>query len=521
MKQIISTIALFTLFSTLLFADVKVPRSLEAILNGDALLDQSTTVSLGEGVVDFQGNLRKDITLTSVHSSPENGRSTIDSVLRKSDYGTAHKRSVYELTKAEIDQLPRDLKVLVYAAVKEKHAEITTPEWNQAKAKLLSETEFVEKGFENYKVLANFAHHKNAESKQSFYVLVIPNDALVEKTIFQIEWFGNGAGAHNQIRMIFDQPFVAIPQDPEADAYSLQVVQNDSKKADIVYSLQTPRLEGGGTEWSVFEGAMGEYANTIQLYSIQAKAKRQVYQSVIKQYELTNLSQPQKQAIFEAGLVNAQQLGDTTIYNTVLNSCITHALIALRGLPTEDGTSFQGAAKVNPLWFNPYSVFERLTSEADLQTNYLGTLNSEFEHYNEYAPAGEKVLSEADRMETEAYKKIAPFEKTLLQTNAFDDFVRKLAILIVDKKITAKQANGAIEKAQKVLAEGGSFAESGKLSPEAKQILSAITSEWVKTQPLVITELASKGITVPADSFSINDVLTVLGGIKTQENGGL
>lgn len=310
----------------------------------------------------------------------------------------------------------------------ERIKQVVNNQWNNSH-------KFKKKGLQNFYILANFVHHINEDSDPSFFVAIIPKTAAIENIIFQVEWFGQGVGAHTQIRFQLDQAIVAIPQ--WDDEYTPQIISHNGR-ADLVYSLQAARVEGGEEDWSPTLGLMGEYANALQFFSVQSKAKKQIYANVVNQYRINGLSSDQKRSIFLQALNSSHELQETTIYNTVFNSCITHSLLSLRGSFAESSKTHTGLSQINPVWFNPYSIVDRLES-AGVSLTALETMNTEFKKLG-YDRHG-SIFTEALRQQTNSYKLLAPLQDSLLKDERLESFVRKMALFIVDEEITASQFN--------------------------------------------------------------------------------
>ena len=418
MKPFYSLFVCALLFSSTSFA---YNRGLQERIDGVGQIATETTISLGQGVVDFSGQNREELTLTTRHTQVPNSNLILD-----------QKRSIKLLDSYDIEELDVSLRDLILKELKSSG------------------------GMDDNFVMANFVHHMSPADNQDFFIAIIPKDISVERVIFQVEWFGNGTGGHNQVRMVLDQPITLIPQ--KADVYTSMILQNENGKADIVYSLLAAPVLGGEKGWGPLSGIMGEFSNALQFFSVEAMAKRQIYVSVIDQHELTNLSALQKRAILDAAMITSDQLEETTIYNTILNSCVTHSMIALRGSKDSTTGEHLGIKNINTQIFNPYTVIAQLKeTPLDASGNkklevkkIIRTMNEEFSQFEAYG----EIMTEAKRRSTNSYQTLAPLEATLFAdlsvAKKVEDIIRKIAIYIVDNKVTYQGATEFIEKAKQV-----------------------------------------------------------------------
>lgn len=428
MKSIYSLLVCTLLFSSTLFGYT---RGLKERIDGVGDIAPETTISLGKGVTDFRGVNRDTVTLNTPHTNPPDSTLILDS-----------KRSIFILDSYDLETLEPGLINKIKEVVSGNAPEI---EVKNGKYEL-----------EDFYIMANFVHHMSPADNQDFFIAIVPKDIEVERIIFQLEWFGDGAGGHTQVRMIMDRPIVLIPQ--KADVYTAMTLQNNQGKADIVYSLQAARVQGGNPEWNPIEGIMGEYANALQFFSVEAKAKKQIFTSVIEQFELTNLDKAQKRAIFDAARINSDSMEETKIYNTILNSCVSHAILALRGNENGQTGQYLGIKNIDTRIFNPYTVINQLreTIINDFSGDRLAvdpmeqTLNQEFSEFSAYGT----IKTEEARKQTEAYRALAPIEKSLfadaLIAAQIEDVIRKIAIFIVDNNITYDEVLLFVEGAKKV-----------------------------------------------------------------------
>ena len=501
------------LFLSLLFVTFngytvdKVPRSLEERLDGVGYIDRTT-----QAPVQFQD---QDVVLQSPHADPANPEALTDSAFRRDEWGTGHKRSIVLLDRSGVDSLSnKELRQAIYATVGVKGSGISTKKWKLFRETVKNRTKFSATGFENFHIIGNFVHHIDASAEQSFFVAIVPKTATVSNLLLQMEWFGDGAGGHSQIRFILDQNFIAIPQ--VADQYSPFVISNKDGKGDFVYSLQALRVNGGITKWSPIEGLMGEYANALQFFSTPSKAKRQIFDSYVAQYEITSLTPKQKQSILEAALVRSNTLEDSTIYNTVFNSCITHALYALRGLPSAGKPGqYYGMSGVDPAWFNPYTVVQRVKGTGavlEQGVKFPESTNKEFLS-SFTSPEGKTVLSYADIQATESYKTLKPLTSTILSLDSTEDLIRAIAFDLIQSQLTLAEVEEAIASIQKLIA--SKDLSEAKLTKTQLVLYKLIKDRLQEYSPKIAAESGKKV------SAEMTDVLTVLSMLQTQHVGEL
>lgn len=313
-------------------------------------------------------------------------------------------------------------------------------------------------GFSNYYVFANFVHSAIFNpSATDFYIAVIPKAAKVDKVFFHIEWFGAGVGAHNQIRMILNQPITLIPQLTGEKTVTLN-------SADLIYTLQAVRAEGGDQNWDPLKGTMGEFANALQMYSTPSKARTQITTSVIESYELLGLTEAQRKQIFEKAITTSNNEQEAGIYNTIFNSCVTHALIALKvGMPN-----------IDIYHFNPYSVLTMLQKQHPVNLQATQTLNEEF------APlvADRTKIMTWDRIrQTPGYVRTQPF-LPIVQTPGFDRILRAIGVFIAEEKITYPVVRELVNE----IKSGKPLNQIAK-SPEGQKFIERLSAQWRREFP--------------------------------------
>lgn len=479
------TFLLIILFSSFTLAEI---RSTSQRLSGFGHLDKQTDVNFPREIIDFEGNPRSLVKLTTPHTS------FTDSLLNLEKTRSLVRISSKDLSELDSGTKGSSQKDAILSAIRK----LKSKKASRKKAK-----------FSDFWVLGNFVHTLTEDSQPSFFIVVIPIDIKVEKLIFQTEWFGNGLGGHAQLRMVLSESIYAIPQ--SADQYSAIEVANSDGKADLIYSLQAAR-RGDKSEWSVFEGLMGEYGNALQLFSTRAKAKNQIFDSVVTQHEIVGLKTIPKKKVFLQALKNSTKLSETTIYNTVFNSCITHAVLTLK-------PAFKN---LDTLIFNPYTMLKNL-NDAGAKFNQLPNLNTEFANYARYAKDGQSIKTEAQRRSEKGYIQLQPFENNLLQSDEFEEFIRKLAIFIIDEKIQYSEVASFLEGLDSVLSNekkvDKALGEAGKLIYD--QISNFVSQSAdiraiVQQHPELLKLAEAEGIKAPNKQL-IYLVKIALTGLKTQE----
>ena len=467
MRSIYIIFGVLIFFTNTLMAE---PRSLMQRLNGDSTLTASHTILFKETTKKRSEDFRASVNLTTPYLNYP------DNKLR-----TDEKRSIMLLNHENIEELEYELKKEIYKV-------------SQNKGPL----KFKNTGLSSFHIFANFVHSRPGSNEPDFYIAMIPKNIDVKKVIFQIEWFGSGAGAHTQIRMIFDQPIMAIPQ--RSTDYSAQIVSNISDTestnsigvADIIFSPETVQVESGQLNEAPFKGIMGEYGTALQFFSTPVKAKKQIGVSVVKEYEILNLEQSQKNAVFNAAISTSNKEEETTIYHTIFNSCVTHTLRALQGTYNSKNKTYQGLSGIDTHLFNPYSVLEKISKSYRGGTRYRGTLNDEFSYL-----VNNKVMTEDARKATESYKKIAPLTENILKNEAFDRIMRQLAFFILDEGITYDQIQGLTPLASQ---KGATIADIPK-TDASKAVIAKISNLWTNSE---------------FKNHPIEDFFRALTGLKTQ-----
>lgn len=198
-----------------------------------------------------------------------------------------------------------------------------------------------------------------------FWIAVIPKSSIVSNISVQTEWFGEGIGAHGQIRFKLNTPVLLFPKTASnsgtlnllnsnwkerltADTSKIQIVPGD-----LVFTLMVNRYVGGPDVWGPQTGLTGVFGNAYGLASMDHMALVETHENVLKEISLQDPS-TKGQKVFEFALKNANQLGQGHIYNLIFNSCITTAMQTLYS----NGEGYN----VDPYAFNPYNFTQSIQS---------------------------------------------------------------------------------------------------------------------------------------------------------------
>lgn len=315
-----------------------------------------------------------------------------------------------------------------------------------------------QKDMNSHYIFANFVHdHTLNPDETSFYIAIIPRNTKVTHLYYQIEWFGAGVGAHNQLRFKLDQPIAIIPQEFE-DAPIVNHIEGD-----LIYSLQAIRTEGGEQDWDPFKGIMGEYANALQFYSTSSKAKDQIKRSVVESFLIKKLTNAKQKMVFEQTLKTSDRSQEEEIYNTVFNSCVTHTLTALsKAIP-----------RIEASHFNPYSALKMIDQATDKNYQRVLTLNQEFKNLVHK----EEIMTMKEISSTSTSQRVSKF-LPLIQTPEFDQMIRAITLFIIQNQLSYPQVKTALMKVKK-----GSSLKKAAMDPETKKLMKMIIHTWNQSFP--------------------------------------
>jgi hypothetical protein len=266
-----------------------------------------------------------------------------------------------------------------------------------------------------YYIFANFSHSALFNPDETeLYIAILPRSASVTDLSLQLAWFGDGIGAESQIRFQFNKAIQIIPQ--ISDSYPILRLEN----ADFIYSAQTIALEGGASDWNFFNALMGEFAIGLQLESTQSKAKKQIKKAYVESYSFKDLDFKQRKTIFVSALAQMNEGQESGIYNSIYNNSITQVLKVLKSsLP-----------RIDSQHFNPYTMMNMIGLAVDGRFEEKKSLNQEYQFLVKGGIMSRERLENAS-----LYKEFHSLMKKI-NYNAFDNLVKDIAHLIIEKQLT-------------------------------------------------------------------------------------
>ncbi len=456
-------LGVFLSSSVLLANQFNVDRTLKQRIMGDnAFLPISQLIELGEEVDGLkEGEKIDSLTLTSPTRANDGNRLLLQG-----------KRSVVLIGKNQMENLDEGLQKAIDDVVNNK-------------SELLKELgiEYTETGIDNFYALANFEASRTAGAPSEWFVALIPHNVIVEKVILQTEWFGGGAGGHNQVRMVLNYPVVAIPQSAHQHTPFVFGYGNDGEKGDIIYTLQAARVKNGEQDWAPLKGVMGEYGNALQFFDTRTLALDQISRSIIDDLtvldiETSSISKEKAKIALAAkkilvkAIVDSDSEEEISIYNTVFASCVTYALKALKA----------GIPAIKTTWFNPYSTHIRVQEAVGGQFILVrSSMNDEYGPYLE-SIGGEVMTWEKVRTNPETkplYDIVQKLKRPVLEQEAFDKIVQKIAVFIIQEGITYDQVKEFIEAAK----EPGAVIADIPKTKEGQQLMIQIDQFWKQAFP--------------------------------------
>ncbi len=367
-------------------------------INSVNSIDPSTKIHLRPSITDFEDNERSYVVLKTRYKS-----------IPQANIINDQKRSLFTIDDLKSSGLEPQLI--------ERIEQVINNKW-------LSKNNFKKTGLDNFYIIGNFLHKTNSQNNSNFFIAIIPKYALIDNIYLQLEWFKSSSGGRSHIRFTLNTEIVLIPQ--WDDSYS-PILLSEQGKSNITYSLLTAKVEGGRTESSSL-GLTSEYANVLQISSTVLHTNHQMTLSNIEQYKIHNLTQSQKKSILNQSLTIANELQESTIYNTVFNGAITHTVLALRGDFDSKTQTHQGLAQLNPSWFNPYTLVNRMT-EVGIKMEQHQSLNYEFKN----------TINHQTTYKTE--RKTTNTDHSLMDNQKLEDLIRKVAFFLSDHGMKGSQAN--------------------------------------------------------------------------------
>jgi hypothetical protein len=397
----------FSMLLTTLFAlsSGATPRSLSERLDGIATTRASQELPLlleFPPTQDARANSRGLYEFNMTLTTEENRRLKLE-----------EKRSIVMINEANIEEtgLDEELKNKIYEVVN--NPSVVQGYYHSGPT-----------GLNAFYVFGNYRARPFPQANPIWYLAIIPKNIRVEEVILQTEWFGTGAGAHSQVRMILNKPVIGIPQrDGEYTPIPFNAPEY-GEKGEITYNLQAVRMVGGEQEWSPLGGIMGEFSVALGFYDTRSLALDQIKRSVIDDHLLLNLSEAAKKAVLVRALETSNDQGvEGGIYNTVFASCITFALNALKA----------AIPNIRTTWFNPYT-YVRKVSEAH-RGGTRATFSSMNDIYGPYFDNNDEIMTwekiRTGESSRQAYAAVnRPGIRQLIRTDALEEVVQRLSILL-------------------------------------------------------------------------------------------
>lgn len=273
--------------------------------------------------------------------------------------------------------------------------------------------------------------------RAKFWKMIIPQNVKIDSAVLQVEWFGEGVGAHGQIRMKLNSPLLLISKE---DPKEIKMISGD-----VVYTLMALRSKNGKQVWGPLTGLTGVFANSYSLATAQHMAYIQAQESFIEQFEL-NLNAEEKSKLLYHTLNFGTQAKETQIYNIIYNSCVHAVLRALN----------VAVPKVDEWSFNPYNLVPHLKS-IGLIGKKLTSVNKEFN-----SPVQALKNSENTKLLEFVSKNLS-----IIQSKPFNDSVKLLASIIIEDKWKYDELDTAIKALSSIKITNN---ETGKILP-LKEVL--------------------------------------------------
>ncbi len=452
-------LTVFLSSSFLLANQLDVERTFLQRISGDnAYLPQYQDIELGEEIDGLKdGEKISSLILSSPTREADGNQLKLES-----------KRSIVLMDESSLGELDESLADAITEVV-------------DNKSELLNELniEYSKPGIENFYVLGNFEAARTPGAESEWFVALIPKDVVVEKVILQTEWFGSGAGGHNQIRMILNQPVVGIPQ--SSHSHTPFVFAYDGDKGDITYALQAARVKGGEQDWAPLKGVMGEFGNALQFFDTRTLALDQITRSVVDDLVVLDVEsvtgstekakiRKQTSSVLVQAIVDSDSEQELSIYHTVFASCVTYALKALKA----------GIPEIKTTWFNPYSINVQVQNVLGSNWTLIrSSMNDTYGPYLESLGGDVMTWEKIRKTHPQMSNLVRNLKGPVLQNPAFDRIVQKVAVFIIQEGITYSQVKNFVEKAKQ---HGAVLADIPK-SSEGQQLMLQIEELWKQAFP--------------------------------------
>ncbi len=418
------------------------PRGLSERINGVGYLPTSETVLLDQPIEGLDGTPKTSVTLSTPNRPGQGNRLKLD-----------EKRSVVKIDEQSIKDLDQDLQLAILEVVNNKSSSL------QERG-----VTFPEEGLANFHVFGNFRAARTPNDASDWFIAIVPISVEITEVIFQMEWFGGGAGAHTQIRMVSDYPIVAIPQ--SSDTYEPYVFANYNNQGDMIFTLQATRVQGGEQDWEPLKGVMGEFGIALQIFETRTLALDQIKRSVVKEYQLSGLSRKQKKNIFLEALQLSHSQDQPSIYNTVFASCVTYALKALKA----------GIPSIQTSWFNPYSIVEKVSTAHGQGLDFTGTMNDSFGPLIDgEVMTLEKIIQNNQQLTS----LVNSLRRPILENKSFDQLIQKIALFIVEEGFTYSQ----VEEFMQAMKQPNSKVASSPQTRDGRRLTAEINRIWNENFP--------------------------------------
>lgn len=459
-------------YSPLVFSDDgEVPyRSLMERMNGVANLPYSEVITLNAPIGEIQ-----KIRL----STPERSEGGSQLKLQK-------KRSIVLIDNQNFKDLAPEIQTALFNVIANRSASIQAQNQTYRRQHIKQHLHFSSQNINDYYIFANFQASTDSKPGSSWFVAILPKTVQVERVFLQTEWFGSGAGAHNQIRMILDTPIIGIPQEG-ASTEPVVFDWNGLGKGDLIYTLNATRVEEGEQDWHPLNALMGEFGIALKIVDTKTLALEQIQKAVIDEHELLNLQPEQGKAILVHALTESDRRQELSIYNTVFASCVTYAMAALKA----------GIPQIDSNWFNPYSLIENVSAAHGKGTSFRRSAMNDV--FAPFLQRGQKVMEWQDIQSAQLYQLVQPV-KPLLRNPEFDQLIQQVALYIIKEGITYDQVKAFMQS----LRESGMNVKKAKksLSTKGKVFLNSIVERWESSQ---------------LGSLPIEDFFKALQGLQTQD----
>ena len=134
-----------------------------------------------------------------------------------------------------------------------------------------------------------------------------------------------------------------------------------------------------------------------------------------------------------------------------------------------------GIPNIDPSHFNPYTTIDQVAQALGTNLKLTGTLNQSFSKSLNHT----HIMTMDFIKEQTPYKETEEIRKDLIETKAFDDIVKKLALFILNKNITFNQVNEFISQLENNQANLRTTAN----TTQDRGIVKAVATPWAEAFP--------------------------------------